>query len=159
MPQPGRQSRLGRYETTTFGGEPARAFVPPPLPPTRPINVSGLLVPLQRAQMVLGGLDGMATILPDTNLFHEPLPGAFDEAGAMAKDPPRRAAAPAGNRGGASNHYLEKRSLKNTKIMMEEQKMHVLFVARHSPLPGLTSKFSSQRFDEGNCICKILRLA
>jgi hypothetical protein len=69
MPQPSRQSRLGRYETTTFGGEAARAFVPPPLPPIPPIDVSSLLVLLQRAQMALGRLDGMASILPDTGLF------------------------------------------------------------------------------------------
>lgn len=69
MPPPDRQSRLGRYETTIFGGEAARAFVPPPLPPVPPIDIPSLILPLQRAQLALGRLDGMASILPDTGLF------------------------------------------------------------------------------------------
>ena len=56
MPRSRPQSRLGRYESTTFGGEAAHGFVPPPLPPIPPIDVSSLLVPLQRAQMALGRL-------------------------------------------------------------------------------------------------------
>jgi Fic family protein len=69
MPRPNLQTRLGRYESTSVGGETVRAFVPPPLPPVPPIDVSGLLMPLQRAQVALGRLDGMASILPDTGLF------------------------------------------------------------------------------------------
>jgi len=69
MPQPSRQSRLGRYETATFGGEATRAFVPSPLPPVPLIDVSSLLVPLQRAKMALGRLGGMAPVLPATTLF------------------------------------------------------------------------------------------
>lgn len=69
MAPPTPRTRLGRYESTSVDGETVRAFVPPPLPPVPPIDVSGLLVPLQRAQLALGRLDGMASILPDTGLF------------------------------------------------------------------------------------------
>jgi len=158
MLQPSRQGRLGRYEMTAFGGEPARAFVPPPLPPTPPINVSGLLVPLQRAQMVLGRLDDMTTILPDTNLFHEPVHEIFDKAGAMAKTPPWRATAPVENRRNVSNQYSKKRFLTNTNIMMKQKKIHVIFIGCHILPPGWASEFSSQPFNEGNCIFRNLRL-
>lgn len=69
MRQPTPPSRLGRYETTAVGGETVRAFVPPPLPPVPPVDLTGLQLPLERAQMALGRLDGMASILPDTGLF------------------------------------------------------------------------------------------
>jgi Fic family protein len=69
MPPPIPRTRLGRYEGTSVGGETVRAFIPPPLPPVPPIDVASLLVPLQRAQLALGRLDGMASVLPDTGLF------------------------------------------------------------------------------------------
>lgn len=69
MRQPTPASRLGRYETTAVGGETVRAFLPPPLPPVPPVDLTGLQLPLERAQMALGRLDGMASILPDTGLF------------------------------------------------------------------------------------------
>lgn len=69
MPPPAPQTRLGRYESTSVGGERVRAFVPPPLPPTPPVDVASLLIPSERAQLALGRLDGMASILPDTGLF------------------------------------------------------------------------------------------
>lgn len=62
-------SRLGHYVITSVAGESVAAFVPPPLPPVPPLRLEGLLGPLERAQMALGRLDGMASILPDTHLF------------------------------------------------------------------------------------------
>ncbi|WP_428537668.1 Fic family protein [Rhodopila sp.] len=62
-------SRLGRYETTAIGGEPVRAYVPPPLPPIPPIDLAGLHVPLEQANQTLGRLDGIASVLPDPSLF------------------------------------------------------------------------------------------
>lgn len=46
-----------------------RALIPPPLPPVPPVDLTRLILPLQRAQMALGRLDGVASILPDTDLF------------------------------------------------------------------------------------------
>ena len=69
MPEPRHPTRIGRYETTSVAGEKVSAFIPPPLPPVPPIAVAGLQAALERAQMALGRLDGMASILPDTGLF------------------------------------------------------------------------------------------
>jgi Fic family protein len=51
------------------GGELVRAFVPPPLPPDPPVRFDGLQLLLERANQSLGRLDGMASILPDIELF------------------------------------------------------------------------------------------
>ena len=37
-----KSSRLGTYVSTTTAGEVVKAFVPPPLPPDPPVNLSGL---------------------------------------------------------------------------------------------------------------------
>ncbi len=62
-------TRLGQFVTISVAGESARAFVPPPLPPNPPLDLTNLLIPLQRAQHALGRLDGVASILPDPHLF------------------------------------------------------------------------------------------
>jgi Fic family protein len=64
-----KSSRLGSYITTTTVGETVRAFVPPPLPPVPPLDLSGLYQHLDRANQALGRLDGLTTLLPDTRLF------------------------------------------------------------------------------------------
>jgi hypothetical protein len=69
MLEPSHPTRIGRYETTSVAGEKVSAFIPPPLPPVPPIAVAGLQAALERAQMALGRLDGMASILPDTSLL------------------------------------------------------------------------------------------
>lgn len=60
----------GRYEVSTVAGEAVRAFIPHPLPPLPPLDLSG---PLQRkldqAQLACGRLDGVAAFLPDPDLF------------------------------------------------------------------------------------------
>jgi len=61
--------RLGSYLSTTTAGETVRAFVPPPLPPEPPLDLSGLYQHLDRANQALGRLDGLTTLLPDTRLF------------------------------------------------------------------------------------------
>ncbi len=35
--------RLGRFVETAVGGERVKAFVPPPLPPNPPLEITGLL--------------------------------------------------------------------------------------------------------------------
>jgi Fic family protein len=69
MPQPVANNHLGRFVPISVAGETARAFVPPPLPPTPPVDVTTLLPSLERAQLALGRLDGVASILPDPHLF------------------------------------------------------------------------------------------
>src|SRR5580692_4764926 len=62
-------SRLGTYISTTTAGETVRAFVPAPLPPNPPVDLSGLYQQLDRANQALGRLDGLTTLLPNTQLF------------------------------------------------------------------------------------------
>src|SRR5271154_4249763 len=50
-------------------GETVRAFVPPPLPPDPPVDLSGLYQHLDRANQAVGRLDGLTTLLPDTRLL------------------------------------------------------------------------------------------
>ncbi len=61
--------RLGRYVTTSWGGEEVRAFVPPPLPPNPPVHLDALQLSMEQASQALGRLDGLASILPDLPLF------------------------------------------------------------------------------------------
>ena len=46
-----------------------RAFVPPPLPPDPPVRLDGMLRLLEEANQAVGKLDGLTSILPDSNLF------------------------------------------------------------------------------------------
>jgi Fic family protein len=61
--------RLGRFVETPVAGETVRAFVPPPLPPTPPIDVLPLLEHLSLAERALGRLDGVTMLLPRQELF------------------------------------------------------------------------------------------
>jgi Fic family protein len=64
-----KSSRLGSYISTTTAGETVKAFLPPPLPPAPPVDLSRLYQHLDRANQALGHLDGLTTLLPDTRLF------------------------------------------------------------------------------------------
>jgi len=56
--------------THSIGGEQYRAFVPAPLPPDPPLELSNdLLGLLEQANRALGRLDGITDVLPDTSLF------------------------------------------------------------------------------------------
>ncbi len=60
----------GTYDSATVAGEQVRAFVPDPLPPMPPLDVTGqrqLL--LERALLAGGRLDGISALLPDPDLF------------------------------------------------------------------------------------------
>jgi Fic family protein len=60
----------GRYSASLAGGETVRAFVPDPLPPAPPLDLSGALqAALERATLALGRLDSIALLLPDPQLF------------------------------------------------------------------------------------------
>jgi Fic family protein len=65
-----KRGRTGSYETSFVGGEQVQAFVPNPLPPDPPVEMtptSQML--LERATLALGRLDSITMLLPDTNLF------------------------------------------------------------------------------------------
>lgn len=62
-------NRIGTYATTSIGGEPVRAYVPPPLPPAPPLELGSLYEKLEEANRSLGRLDGATSILPDPPLF------------------------------------------------------------------------------------------
>ncbi|MDE0333052.1 MAG: Fic family protein [Nitrospinae bacterium] len=64
-----RRGETGAYETTTFGGEAVRAFVPARLPPGPPLDLEVLNAPLERASLSLGRLDSLAALLPDPHIF------------------------------------------------------------------------------------------
>ncbi len=63
------KSRMGTNVTTTVTGEPVRAFIPPGLPPSPPVELAGLYQHLDRANQALGRLDGLTTLVPDTKFF------------------------------------------------------------------------------------------
>jgi Fic family protein len=53
-----------------MGGETVRAFVPAPLPPSPPLELSGTRQRLlERALLACGRLDGVTALLPDPELF------------------------------------------------------------------------------------------
>lgn len=62
-------TRLGRYVETAAGGETVRAFIPPALPPSPPIDLLPLLEKLSAAERALGRLDGITVLLPSHELF------------------------------------------------------------------------------------------
>jgi len=61
--------RLGRFVETAVAGERVRAFVPPPLPPEPPLDVSNLLTRMSAAERAVGRLDGVSVLLPNKELF------------------------------------------------------------------------------------------
>ena len=64
------RGETGRYEIRTTRGEEVRAFVPVPLPPVPPLVLDGpLLQALEAANLALGRLDGVTSLLPDKSLF------------------------------------------------------------------------------------------
>jgi Fic family protein len=61
--------QTGEYASTSTAGETVRAFVPLPLPPSPPLELEALYPLLDRANRALGRLDGLSTLLPDTEFF------------------------------------------------------------------------------------------
>lgn len=61
--------RLGKFVETAVTGELVSAFVPPPLPPEPPVEVTHLLSRLSAAERALGRLDGVSILLPNKELF------------------------------------------------------------------------------------------
>ena len=69
MPSNPPNPRLGTYVESAVAGQRYRALVPPPLPPTPPLDLARLYPLLDRTTQSLGRLDGLTTLLPDTELF------------------------------------------------------------------------------------------
>ena len=64
------RGQIGRYESTSAGGEPVRAFVPAPLPPDPALVLDGpLQQALEGATLALGRLDAVSMLLPDDTIF------------------------------------------------------------------------------------------
>ncbi|MBZ9922508.1 Fic family protein [Mesorhizobium sp. BR1-1-7] len=63
------QDRLGLRIETSVAGEKVRAFMPPPLPPKPPIDLGTFSELIERANLALGRLDGVTSILPAPPLF------------------------------------------------------------------------------------------
>lgn len=60
----------GNYETTEIAGEKIRAFIPYPLPPQPPLELTAPRQQLlERATLALGRLDSVTLLLPDPDLF------------------------------------------------------------------------------------------
>ena len=65
-----RREASGRHASSVVGGETVRAFVPFPLPPAPPLELTGERQGLlERATLALGRLDSIALLLPDRQLF------------------------------------------------------------------------------------------
>ena len=63
------QSRLGKYVVTTVTGEAVKAYIPVPLPPDPPVDLRQLHGRIERADRAVGRLDGLSSLLPDSNLL------------------------------------------------------------------------------------------
>lgn len=64
------REKTGEYVVVSTVGEKVQAFVPQPLPPSPPLDVSGKLRDsLDRAHLEIGRLDGISSTLPDAGLF------------------------------------------------------------------------------------------
>ncbi len=63
------RSRIGDQIVISSVGEQMEAFLPPPLPPNPPVNLEALSLNLEKANLVIGRLDGVTAILPSTPIF------------------------------------------------------------------------------------------
>jgi Fic family protein len=60
----------GSYSVTAVAGEQVRVFVPFPLPPDPPLQLTGARqLLLEKATIAVGRLDSISTLLPDPHLF------------------------------------------------------------------------------------------
>lgn len=61
--------RIGTWLVTCAFGETVRAYLPAPLPPVPPVDLSPLIGLLDRANQALGRMDGIGCVLPDTSFY------------------------------------------------------------------------------------------
>lgn len=62
-------TRVGSYLRFDYAGESVHAYLPPPLPPDPPLDLSGQYLLLEQTSQALGRLDGIAALLPDLAIF------------------------------------------------------------------------------------------
>jgi Fic family protein len=62
-------TRIGRYVTTSVAGETVKAYIPVRLPPDPPIDLGHLHGRIDRANRAVGQLDGLSSLMPDSNLL------------------------------------------------------------------------------------------
>jgi Fic family protein len=63
------RSRLGSYAITSVAGEAVKAYLPVPLPPNPAVDLRQLHGRIDRADRAVGRLDGLSSLIPDTNLL------------------------------------------------------------------------------------------
>lgn len=64
------QDRIGQYITgSVVGGEHYKAYIPQKLPPDPALDLTDIYPLLDEANLALGRLDGMSTLLPDSSIF------------------------------------------------------------------------------------------
>ncbi|WP_085899574.1 Fic family protein [Kiloniella majae] len=65
-----KKSRVGHFvKGSAVAGENYHAYVPKPLPPVPPLDMTNLFPLLDQASTAMGRLDGMSLVLPDASLF------------------------------------------------------------------------------------------
>lgn len=64
-----KRKRIGQYITSSTVGETYNTYIPADLPPEPSLEMEGLYSLLDQANIALGRLDGMSTLLPDPSLF------------------------------------------------------------------------------------------
>ena len=64
-----RRPPQGESSPTTYRGETVEAFVPSDLPPFPPLELDDLYLSLDKANAAIGGLNTLASLLPDPDLF------------------------------------------------------------------------------------------
>jgi Fic family protein len=62
-------SRIGKHVTQTITQESYKAYVPPPLPPIPPVDLSSLYLPLEQATRSVAELNRMCKSIPNIALF------------------------------------------------------------------------------------------
>ncbi len=63
------KTRIGEKIIISEVGERVEAYLPPPLPPSPALNLDDLGSKLEQANLAIGRLDGMSTILPNIPIF------------------------------------------------------------------------------------------
>jgi Fic family protein len=69
VPETDHSTRLGKYVNKSLQGETVKAFVPPPLPPVPPVDLTRFQVLLEQANQAIGRLDGLTSLMPDVSLL------------------------------------------------------------------------------------------
>lgn len=63
------KNRLSRHISIATAGEKVEAYLPPPLPPDPPVRIGQLHRKLDQANLAIGRLQGIASMLPDREAF------------------------------------------------------------------------------------------